>query len=173
MATIKQNIIILTIAIALVLGIALPSISFASFSFPYSNTVAASLTVPNVCVDVLSNTVIAFGSVAPTANAPITNAVVDTNDGNIAANILLDGTNWIASATVNYFVTNTVWDFSAHASGISYTSANSLGLAPGNLVNTFNVIGVSAQVPLYFGTTVPALAAPATYSQTVTIENLC
>ncbi|MDE1810698.1 MAG: hypothetical protein KGH66_01505, partial [Candidatus Micrarchaeota archaeon] len=123
----------------------------------------------NGCELVLTNTVVNFLTVSPGANAFTANLVTDTNNGPTVANILLDGTNWAFGAT-NYFVANTVWDFSSNPAGLS---GNTLGLAPGNLVDTLNQIASGTAESIYFGTQVPALTAPDTYSQTITIENKC
>jgi len=121
------------------------------------------------CTVILSNTAVNFGSVAPASNAPTSNIVADTNGGTAASNILLDGTNWVSGGD-NFFASNTVWDFTTHAGGVS---GNTLGLATGNLVDTLNVIAPSQLIDMFFGTQVPGLQASGTYTQTITIENLC
>ncbi|MDE1810700.1 MAG: hypothetical protein KGH66_01515 [Candidatus Micrarchaeota archaeon] len=138
-----------------------------------TNSVTASVTVPNNCITALSNTAIAFGTIIPPGNAPTTNLVTDTNDGNIEANILLDGTNWVYLGN-SFFAGNTFWDFSSHSAGVSYTY-NTLGLATGNLINTFNQIANSASVNLYFGVSVNngITQSAGAYTQTITIENGC
>ncbi|MDE1810699.1 MAG: hypothetical protein KGH66_01510 [Candidatus Micrarchaeota archaeon] len=161
------SIAVLAIAAALAVGIMLPDLAFA-FNNPSFNTVTATLTIPSVCTVTVSNTAINFGSVSPTSNAPTANAVTDTNAGGVPANILLDGTNWVYLSN-SFFVSNTEWDFSSNPG----LSGNTLGIAPGNLVDTYNVIGSTQKVTLFFGIFVPPQQAVGTYTQTVTVENKC
>jgi len=156
-------------SVATVTNSALYTPSPASGSLAAGGTQAITFTQPAVCTVILSNTAIDFGSVPITGNAPTSNDVADTNGGSVPANILLDGTNWVSGGN-NFFAGNIVWDFSPHSGGVS---GNALGLAPGNLVDTLNVIAVSQLIDLFFGTQVPAQQASGTYTQTITIENLC
>jgi hypothetical protein len=150
---------------AAILSLQLSTVSFASSS----NTVSATLQLESTCTVALSNTLISFGTVAPASNAPVTNVVADTNDGNIPANILLDGTNWVYQSN-SFFVSNTLWDFSPHSGGLT---GNTLGLAPGNLVDTTNIISIGEQTDLFFGVFIPSQQAVGTYTQSITIENKC
>jgi len=170
MKGLKQNIAIIAATICIVAGLLAPSLSALAFANS-SNTVTASVTVPSNCIVSLSTAIIAFGAINPLGNAPTTNAVTDTNDGNTAANILLAGTNWVYSSN-SFFAANTIWDFSSHAGGVK---GNTLGLAPGNIVDTFNVIATSQAIALYFGAQENngLTQSPGTYSQTITIENKC
>jgi len=168
MPRLNHCIALLAFAIALsatLLASGISGISFASAS----NTITATLTVAAVCTVVLSNTAINFGSVPVTGNAPTTNAVADTNGGGVPANILLDGTNWVSGGN-SFFASNTIWDFTTHAGGVS---GNTLALAPGNIVDTENVIGAGQLVNTYFGAQIPAQQAVGTYTQTITVENKC
>jgi len=168
MTNIKQCIALLALSITIAAALIVPELGGIAFA-NYSNTVTATLNVPAICTVALSTTLVNFGSVPITGNAPTANAVGDTNDGNIASNILLDGTNWISGGS-NFFVSNTIWDFTTHAGGVK---GNTLGLATGNLVDTQNVIGIGQLVNLFFGTQVPSQQAAGTYTQTITIENEC
>ena len=140
-------------------------------SWPAGNTLAITFTGSGgaTCTVILSNTAANFGTVPISGNAPTANAVADTNGGTSPANILLDGTNWVSGGN-NFFSSNTVWDFSSHSGGIN---GNTLGLATGNLVDTFNVIAPSQLINLFFGSQVPPQQATGTYTQTITIENKC
>jgi hypothetical protein len=172
MKSLKQNIAIVIAAACVLAGLFLTNygLVFASSS----NTVGGNVVVPNNCIIAISNTAINFGSVTPLGNAPVTNVVADTNDGNIKANILLDGTNWVYLSN-SFGAWNTIWDFSSHASGVSVTTANELGLATGNLVDTANQIAIGQQIPIYFGVMANngASQSAGTYTQTITIENGC
>ena len=140
-----------------------------SFAMTSSATVTATMVVASICTVSLSNTAVNFGTVEISGNAPTANDIADTNEGNIAANILLDGTNWVYSSN-SFFSANTIWDFSSHSGGVS---GNTLGLAPGNIVDTSYVLDISQKADLFFGTQVPNQQAVGTYSQTITIENKC
>ena len=146
-----------------------PSLSNIAFALS-QNSVTASVVVPTNCITQLSNTLINFGVINPLGNAPTANAVLDTNEGNVAAFILLDGTNWVSGGN-SFPVTNTIWDFSTHAGGVSGNALQLLGA----VTNTANIIGSGVNNILYFGALVNnGITQPAgTYTQTITIENEC
>jgi len=167
-AYVKHGIAALAIAMilsAIIIAQYMEAVAFASSSA----TVAATLTISLTCMVTLSNTAINFGAVSISGNAPTANTVRDANNGNMPANILLSGTNWVYSSN-SFFAANTIWDFSSHASGVS---GNTLGLSPGNIVDTYNVIGESQDALVYFGVQIPGQQAVGIYTQTVTIENKC
>jgi len=169
MANLKQCITLLALSIGITAALLAPYMETLAYA-NYSNTISATLTVSGTCTVILSNTVVNFGSVQISGNAPTSSAVNDKNNGNNAANILLDGTNWLGTNTNTFFVSNTIWDFSSNTFTVS---GNTLGLATGNLVDTGVVINPALGQDLFFGTQVPAQQNADTYSQTITIENLC
>lgn len=145
-------------------------------SCPPSNsvtlTVAVTANVATQCFISLSPSTINFGAINPGANVPTANEITDSDiGGNIAANVLVYGGNWIFGSN-NFGVSNTLW------------SPSSLGTYSGNaltnsLVNT--QIVVQAPTPtqtttsnnIYFGLAIPAGTIAGTYSQNIVIENSC
>jgi hypothetical protein len=139
-----------------------------------TNTVTASANVQGTCYISLSSNQINFGSISPNANVPTNMIITDSdNGGNVAANILVDGTNWIYSS-YSFGVSNTLWSASTQS---TYTGTP-LTLTP-TLTNTNIVIPAPTQTTpttsnnIYFGLAIPAGTPPGIYTQTITIENSC
>jgi len=169
---------IITALISVFIGLAV-FIAFSGLATAYtaSNTVTASANVQGVCYISLSSNTINFGNIAPNANVPTNMQITDyDNGGNVAANILVDGTNWIYSSnTAIYFgVSNTLW---SPASQTTYTGT-ALTLSP-TLTNTGIVVPQpTSSTPttsnnIYFGLAIPAGTGAGIYTQTITIENSC
>ena len=161
MVNTKQVIAAIAILLAVdILGFS-PALSFATGS---SNTIAASLSVPNTCVPEVSNTAISFPSTQPGGFANTANVVTVTNFGNAASNVLVSGTSWVAGAN-SFGVTNTLW---------SATSGANIGTQlTGSAVDTKIVAAAGASNSIYFGANVPVSQAAGTYSQTITISTSC
>ena len=167
---------IITALISVFVGLAV-FIAFSGLATAYtaSNTVTASANVQGYCYISLSNTIINFGSIAPNANVPTNMLITDyDNGGNVAANILVAGTNWIYSSnTAIYFgVSNTLWSPANQATynGIALTlSPNDTKIVvpqptPTNTITSNNI---------YFGLAIPAGTGAGIYTQTITIEDSC
>ena len=161
MGNIKQVIAAIAIMLAVdIMGLS-PALNFATGS---SNTVAASLVVPNTCIPEVSNTAITFPSTQPGGFANTANDVTITNFGNAASNVLASGTSWVAGSN-NFGVTNTLW---------SATSGANIGTQlTGSAVDTKIVTNSGASNNIYFGVNVPVSQAAGTYSQTITISTSC
>ena len=167
---------IITALISVFVGLAL-FVAFSGLATAYtaSNTVTASANVQGVCYISLSSNTINFGNRAPNANVPTNMLITDyDNGGNVAANILVDGTNWIYSNTTIFGVSNTLW---SPASQTTYTGT-ALTLSP-----TLTDTGIVVPQPtpststtsnnIYFGLAIPAGTGAGIYTQTITIENSC
>ncbi len=140
--------------------------------------VEVTFTVQPTCYISLSSNAINFGQLAAGKNTGYTsNVIVDSdNGGNVAANILVNGTNWeeISPATGNSFgVSNTVW-------GPSNTVAYSAGTHLTTIANNTNILipAPTQSTPttsndIYFGLGIPGGTPAGTYTQTITIENSC
>ena len=138
-----------------------PSVTFSSF-------VAAPLT----CSISLGTNTIAFGSLYPGNTLATDKQVIDSDLGNVNANVLVGGSNWIAGA-ISFPAGNTLWDGTSDASYIG----NSLPLYPASMSVT-NIIAYPAYVPsiynsLYFGLGIPVSASAGVYTQNIVVENSC
>ncbi|QRF74384.1 hypothetical protein Micr_00920 [Candidatus Micrarchaeum sp.] len=164
---ILASLLIMSGTIALALG----NVAFASSS----NTVTANVAVEGVCYISLSPNAISFGSLYPTATHADNVLVTDSDPyGNVAANVLVSGTDW-ASSTYNFGVSNTTW---------SATSSNTF-LTTTQLTNSPVPTGISIPAPsptvsngitsnsIYFGLSVPGAIPAGTYTQRITITNSC
>ena len=145
-------------------------------SCPPSNsvelTVAVTANVATQCYISLSPLTINFGTINPGANVPTANAVTDNDiGGNIAANVIVYGGNWIAGSN-QFGVSNTLWN------------PTSLGTYSGNALSNSTVntqIVVPAPTPshttasnsIYFGLGIPGGTVAGTYTQNIVIENSC
>jgi hypothetical protein len=143
---------------------------------PASGNVIAGNTVlvtfaeaPPTCGISLSNTVISFGNINPGSASATGNLIVDTNSGgNVNANILVEGTNWI-SGSANFAYANTLWNPISAGARIG----TPLMLYPGNFVDTNIAIPGGGANSIYFGTAVPPGEPAGPYTQNIVIENLC
>ncbi len=141
-----------------------------------SYNVVLTANVQNFCYISLSNTAIAFGSINPGANVPTNNDItVSDPGGNIAANIMVDGTNWILSPdTANFLAGNTLWD----ATSDSTYTGNALQLEPGLVDTNIRIAAPTQANPttsnnIYFGLGIPAGQTAGAYSQNIVLENTC
>jgi hypothetical protein len=130
-----------------------------------------SANVQGVCYISLNTLTINFGTVVASANVPTQFGVTDSdNGGNVAANMLVYGGNWVGPAT--FGVGNTLWNPTSSNSYIG----NVLTLSA---VNTGIVIPAPTQSSpstsndIYFGLGVPGGAPSGTYTQNIIIENSC
>jgi hypothetical protein len=140
--------------------------------------VVVTANVQQVCYITLSTNSINFGQIPAAGNTGYTaNGIVDYDQGgNVAANILVEGTNWneVSPVTGNSFgVSNTVW-------GTSNTVAYSAGTPLGNTLADTNIqIPAPTQTTpttsnnIYFGLGIPGGTPAGVYQQTITIENSC
>ncbi|MEM3791243.1 MAG: hypothetical protein QXL16_00750 [Candidatus Micrarchaeaceae archaeon] len=128
-----------------------------------------SANVQQVCYISLSTNAINFGQVAVNSNTTYTSInVVDNNEGNTNANIMVYGTNWILSSNslIAFGVSNTTWA----AANVLYSSGTPLNSA---LTNTNIVVPLQSSNTIYFGLRVPGGVPYGKYSQNITIENSC
>ncbi len=142
------------------------------------NVINAMITVTGSCFISLNTNVINFGQIPAGSNTARTLNDITVNDpfGNIAANVLISGTNWIStSSSANFFVSNTIWnptnDFLANG--------NALLLFPSQPTDTKieipapNVINPNTDNLIYFGLYIPTLTALGVYTQNIVLENSC
>ena len=139
-----------------------------------TNTVATA-NVQSTCFIGVSANTINFGTINPGANVPTSQLItVQDPGGNTAANVFVDGGNWISGSN-NFYVTNTLWDVT---SDLTYTG-NALQLAPAGLTDThITVLAPSISTPttsnnIYFGLGIPNGAVAGAYTQNIIIENSC
>ncbi|MGC8680012.1 MAG: hypothetical protein ACP5T6_01785 [Candidatus Micrarchaeia archaeon] len=158
--------ITLSLIAALTLFILAIKINYSSSS----NTVTASVNVGNVIYLSVSPNSINFGNLGSSSSYYTNVLVTDTdNGGNIAANILVEGTNWAWGSNI-ILVGNTLWSSSSQS---SYS-----GTA---LANTFTITNIIVPQPtlsnpstnniIYFGVYIPGGTPPGNYMQTITFED--
>ncbi|MCW6160443.1 MAG: hypothetical protein LVQ95_05160 [Candidatus Micrarchaeales archaeon] len=142
---------------------------------PIATNTVATVNVPSTCFIGVSANTINFGTINPGANVPTDKQItVQDPGGNIAANILVDGGNWISGSN-NFGVANTLWDTS---NDVTYIG-NALKLAPGGLTDTMLQTPAPTQSNpttsnnIYFGLGIPAGAVAGAYTQNIIIENSC
>jgi len=159
------------------------TISFENYNTTYNTynsvssayTVTASVNVLGTCFISLNPTSLNFGSIAANANVLTNNLVTDSNpNGNVAANVLVEGTSWnsISTPSIGFGVSNTLWN----PSSLNAYSGNALTntLAPtGITITAPTQANTITSSPIYFGLGVPGGTPAGSYSQTITIENSC
>ncbi len=143
--------------------------------------VVANVVVQGVCYISLSPSSISFGTLTPTATYNTNQIVTDTdNGGNVAANILLEGTggsgatlgDWLGPGSNVIPVGNTLYSASSQPSYSGAALSNAL--TNSNIVIAApNVITTSTSANVFFGLGVPAGTAGGTYTQNILIENSC
>ncbi len=121
----------------------------------------------NNCQISLSPGAISFGSLNPTASTATQDTITDKNNGNIAANILIYGTNWIGTGSNAFGVSNTVWSGTLN---LPFASANAL---TSSAILTLLTVGSSSSANIFIGAEVPGGAAGGIYTQNIIIENSC
>lgn len=155
----------LSVAAAFVLS---PLTGFVLGANSLSSNVIGTVTVPSTCFATVSPNAINFGSLAPTTQYAPANQVVDSNaGGNVAANIVVSGTDWTTSGSGNFLVTNTVWN---PTNTVTFTQSNDLTLLP---VDTKIQMSAGGSGNIFFGVQIPSGQAVGTYTQTITIESSC
>ena len=138
-----------------------------------TNTVATA-NVQSACFISLNTATIDFGSLNPNSNVPTTNQIIDTDTGgNIAANILVEGGNWISGSN-NFLPENTLWN---PTTSVSYVG-NALSAIPTVTDTQIQIAAGSIASPnqaasIYFGVGVPAGQVAGAYTQNIILENLC
>ncbi len=152
------------------LMLALGSVAFASST---TSNVTANVAVESVCYINLSPNAISFGSMFPTETYPDNVLVTDSDpNGNVAANVLVSGSNWV-SGTNSFGVSNTTW---SATSSSTFLTTNRLSATPAITGITIAAPTTSSNTPsnsIYFGLNVPGAIPAGTYTQTITIENSC
>jgi hypothetical protein len=134
-------------------------------------TVPTTANVVGTCYISLPSS-ISFGSVNPGSNTD-TNVIVTDNDinGNVAANVLVDGTTWVAGAN-SFGVSNTVWDAASQPSFTGNALTNALVLTP--IVVPAPSLGTpTTSNNIYFGVGIPQGTVAGSYTQNILIENSC
>ncbi|MCL5404306.1 MAG: hypothetical protein M1125_00480 [Candidatus Marsarchaeota archaeon] len=162
------------IAVA-VLAMSLFAINFANAQSS-SNSLTANVNVGNVIYltvkNATSGNIISFGSIFPGSSYDTNVLVTDTdNGGNIGANVLVAGSNWLNASTSNSFgVSNTLWSASSLSTpggtGLTGAFANT-----GVFISAPSLSTPSESNTVYFGITVPDGTAPGNYIQTISFEN--
>jgi len=132
-----------------------------------------SANVQGVCYISLNTLTINFGTVVASANVPTQFGVTDSdNGGNVAANMLVYGGNWVGPTT--FGVGNTLWNPTSSNSYIG----TALTLSTGNTITGIVIPAPTQSSPstsnsIYFGLGVPGGAPSGTYTQNIIIENSC
>lgn len=163
--------------VTLIMAVSLVSVTaFAYTNNSPINTINAIINAQGSCFISLSTNAINFGQVAAGSNTLFTNNQIIDQDpnGNIAANVLLGGSNWIGPSSANFFVANTVWN----PTNVAVGTANNLELFP-SLFDTAiqipapNYITPTTSANVYFGLFIPKLTALGVYTQNIVLENSC
>jgi hypothetical protein len=124
---------------------------------------------PSCGISLTGNTAIGFPALTPGSASPTTNLITDTNaGGTVAANIVVDGSNWIFGAN-SFFVTNTLWNPTSAGAFVG----NRLQLDPGNFAQTYILVPGGGSNGVYFGVVIPPALNRGTYTQNIVIENSC
>jgi len=133
-----------------------------------------SANVQGVCYISLSTNTINFGTVVASANVPTQFGVTDSdNGGNVAANMLVYGSDWVGPTT--FGGSNTSWN----PTSLAIYGGNALTTNSLSPQNTGIVIPAPTQNSpstsnnIYFGLRVPGGAPSGTYTQNIIIENSC
>lgn len=109
---------------------------------------------------------------APTSSYDTNVIVTDTdNGGNVASNILLEGTAWTSGS--NSFVVG-----QTNYNGLSQSSYSGVSLTASLVDTAIQIPAPTVSTPstsnaIYFGLQVPGGTASGTYTQTITFENSC
>ncbi|MEM3661941.1 MAG: hypothetical protein QXG73_03880 [Candidatus Micrarchaeaceae archaeon] len=138
-----------------------------------SSNVVANVAVGTVIYLSVSPNTINFGNINPGATYN-TNVPVTDNDvgGNIGANILVEGTDWVLStnSAVTFGVSNTEWNPTSQTSytgnALSTTFANTLIFIP---APTLSMPTTSNKI--YFGLSIPGGTPAGVYTQNILFEN--
>ena len=151
-------------------------IGYLSFPLIYpssgNSNVNANVVVSSACFIGLSPNSITFGNMAPTSSYNTNVLVTDTdNGGNVAANILLEGTAWTSGS--NSFVVG-----QTNYNGLSQSSYSGVSLTASLVDTAIQIPAPTVSTPstsntIYFGLQVPGGTTPGTYTQTITFENSC
>jgi hypothetical protein len=128
------------------------------------------------CFITVSNTLIGFGNIKSGLSVSTANAVKDTNNGNVQANVLVAGglgTSspyngiWIGTSSANQIgISNTLWN----PSSLGTYSGNALS---NTLINTNIVVGAGGSNTVYFGMGVPGGTVADSYTTNIVLENSC
>ena len=157
------------LAVSGTLALAIGNVAFATTT----NTVTANVAVEAVCYISLSPNAISFGSLYPTA-AHADNVIVTDSDpyGNVAANVLLSGGNWISGSN-SFGVSNTTWSAVSSNTFLTTTQLTATPVVTGITIATPTPSANSPSNSIYFGLSVPGAIPAGTYTQTITISNSC
>lgn len=165
-----KSAIALTVMTALIIvvlyAVFTPSIVFGGTT---SNAVGGNVVVPNTCIPILNgNTAINFGSVPPSTYAPTSNAQNVINFGNTAANIMVNGGNWV-SGVQSFLQTNTLWDIRTRVANNGNQLSNTI-----YGVDSFIYVPADGGTNnIYFGVNVPTGQVSGTYTQTINVMLSC
>ncbi|MDE1855501.1 MAG: hypothetical protein KGH57_04260 [Candidatus Micrarchaeota archaeon] len=161
------------IAVTLIAIFSPAALVFASTTNTF-NGITTKVQVSGVCVPLITNTVINFGSVQPGFSASTSNAEKVTDSGSVSTNILLYSDsgvalsgNWQDGGVGNFLVGNTLWDGQTHAANNGNQLTNSITAD----TQIFVPVGTSAN--LFFGLNVPTGQVPGTYTQGITVTFSC
>ncbi|MGC8538064.1 MAG: hypothetical protein ACP5MZ_03750 [Candidatus Micrarchaeia archaeon] len=143
-----------------------------AFAASSNSTVTANVAVGNVIYLAVTPNTIYFNGLAP--NSITTTSANDVvtdydNGGNLAANILVYGSNLVnSSSNTILLVGNTIWNA---------TTGKSATLLTNSFVNTGitilqpNIINSNTSNKIYFGINIPSGTPPGNYIQTIYFEN--
>ncbi|MEM3181447.1 MAG: hypothetical protein QXV17_10330 [Candidatus Micrarchaeaceae archaeon] len=136
------------------------------------SNVIANVAVGNVIYLSVSPNTINFGNLYPAGTPYDTNVLVTDNDigGNMGANILVEGGNWIGPGTNTFGVSNTEWSPTAQTSytgnALSTIFANTLIFIPAPTLSTSTTSN-----NIYFGLSIPGGTPAGVYTQNILFEN--
>ncbi len=140
-------------------------------AYTSNSSLTANVNVGNVIYLSVSPNAIYFPGLYP-GQSYDTNSldVVTDNDigGNIAANALVEGTNWAGPSSANMLVSNTVW---APTAGVAGTQLTNTLTNTNILIPQPSLANPSTGNFIYFGITIPGGTPPGNYVQTIYFEN--
>jgi hypothetical protein len=164
--------LVIWIAIALLTSLFVAitvKVSFASSS----GILSASTNVPAACFISIQPNSISFGVITPGSNLPTNQAITDNDvNGNVAANIIVSGSDWSDGGVNSFGVTNTVWSPST-SNSYTGTPLTSVAVDTGITIPIPSLVTPITGNTLYFGLAIPISIVPAVYSQSITITNSC
>jgi hypothetical protein len=159
------------IAVGLAIGI-FGAVLMLGFGFAQgTGTVTANVAVGNVIYLAISPNSIVISGLAPNSIYPTNIPVTDTdNGGNIGANALVEGTNWV-NQTYTFGVSNTLESNTASATTLSGTPLSNSFAVTNSYIIAPNVVNPSTNTIIYFGFSIPPATPAGNYLQTISFEN--
>jgi len=131
------------------------------------SSVTAQVTVTAACIVRLNASTINFGSLVPGENSTSDQIVAVYNDGNTAADVQVNGTQWSDGGANTMSVGQTHYSASG---GVAYPSMTALTGTPATIISS---LAGGANANTYWKVGIPAAQAAASYNQTITFSMSC